>query len=333
MLSDIDQVFPQQELVKQSGASAFEHFKTSLWGAEGIDSQGNKVELGMIAGALVNKEDIEHSLFYPDISFPTNKVKADELIFLSQLPQALSTEAEMMTRYTGKLLGKNQVIQRVHVTGGTTGILIRALRKYKPFTPTYIARAEDQAYLLAVLFSGPKYLRYLHKDGLIMRHDKNAFAEEAVEASELGKLIGDYVRILLFSYYVKALPWSFEEIKNAIDPFTGCFVTKIPVTIVYLRFALKLASFFSENKKEKNQQGFDFLNLGRERLHQTIQEMIKEPNPLIEQFRKQKEAWNLYYQVLEIAEAHLKQSDTFALELQRKAKSLVKACKINFKKS
>lgn len=328
---DLDQIFPQEELVKQSGASALEHFKTPLWGAEGIDSQGNIVELGMIAGALVNKEDIKHSLFYPDVSFPTNDVEADELIFLSQLPQAFSTDAEMMTRYTSELLnGKTQIIQRVHVTGGTNGILVDALRKYKPFTPTFIGRAEDQAYLLSVLFYGSKYLRYVHKDGLIMRHDKKAFAEETIKASALGKMIGDYIRLLLFSYYVSALPWSFEDIKNSIDPFTGCFVTKIPVTIVYLRFSFKLASFFAENRKEKNQQGLELLQNGSKRLHETIQTLIKKPNPLIELFKKEKEGWDLYYNILEIAEDQLRKNDAFALILQKKAKSLIKACQINF---
>lgn len=331
---DLDQVFPQEALVEQSGASAFEHFKTPLWGAEGIDIQGNKVELGMIAGALVNKEDIEHSLFYPDVSFPSDNFEADELIFLSQLPQALSTNAEMMTRYSGESLdGINQVIHRIHVTGGTNGILVDALRKYKPFTPTFIGRAEDQAYLLSVLFDGSKYLRYLHKDGLIMRHDKKAFAEEALKASALSKIIGDYVRILLFSYYVEALPWSLEDIKNAIDPFTGCFVTKMPITVVYLRFAFKLASFFVENRKEQNQQGIEFLDIGSKRLYETIQELTKKPNPLIEQFRKEKRGWSLYYKILEVVEEHLKQNDRFALELKKKAKSLVKSCQINLEKS
>jgi len=328
---DLDQVFPQKKLVEECGASVLDHFKSPLWGAEGIDNQGNKVELGMIAGALVNKEDIDHSLFYPDVSFPPDEVQADELVFLSRLPQALSTEVEMMARYTSDILnGRNQVIQRVHVTGGTTGILIDALRKYRPFTPTFIGRAEDQAYILSVLFSGSPYLRYLHKAGLIMRHDKKAFAGEAIKAAALGKMIGDYIRVLHFSYYVNALPWSFKDIKNVIDPFTGCFVAKIPLTVVYLRFALKLASIFIENSTEKNQEGIEFLKLGTKRLHDTIQKITKQPNPLIEQYQKEKESWNLFYDILDIAEKRLKKNDAFTLELQKNAIALVEACKIDF---
>ncbi|NIM97823.1 MAG: hypothetical protein GTO24_07010, partial [candidate division Zixibacteria bacterium] len=96
---DLDQVFPQKELVEQTGASAFEHFKTPLWGAHGLDSDGQPLRLGMIAGALVNQQDIDESLFTPDVPFPTRPPYPDEYIFFSALPQALSTEAEMMTRY------------------------------------------------------------------------------------------------------------------------------------------------------------------------------------------------------------------------------------------
>ena len=329
---DLDQVFPQKELVEQSGSSAFEHFKTPLWGAEGTDKKGNKVELGMIAGALVNKKDIKKSLFYPDVRFPKEEIKGDKLIFFSLLPQAISTEAEMMTRYTDDAFdAKKQCIQRVHVTGGTCGILIDSLRKYQPFTPTFVGRAEDQAYILSSLFhDSPKNLRYVHKDGLIMRHDKEAFAGEAIKIASMGKLIGDYIRILLFSYYVNALPWTFDDIKNSIDPFAGCFVSKIPLTVVYLRFALKAALFFEDSGKD-TQQGFEFLQVGLRRLYETIQKLTGDTNPLLEQYCREKRGWNLFYNILDVAEKNLKKQDTFAIKLQNKAKSLIKTCKISFK--
>ncbi len=333
---DLDQVFPQKELVEQSGYPAFEHFRTPLWGAEGIDNKGNKIKLGMIAGALVNREDIGISLFTPDVPFPEKEIKGDELIFFSALPQALSTEAEMMTRYTNGLFdGKNRCIQRIHVTGGTSGILINSLRRYRPFTPTFIGRAEDQAYILSVLLDNTqKNLRYVHKAGLIMQHDKEAFAWEAIKMSATGKLIGDYIRILMFSYYVRALPWSFQEIKDIIDPFTGCFVSRIPLTVVYLRFALKAASFFNESSNEssdeKKQQGCDFLQTGIGRLHKTIRSLIKKLDPLTGQFRKEKQAWDMFYDILDRVETGIRRSDPFALELRERAKDLINDCKISF---
>ena len=325
---DLDQVFPQHELVKESGFSALDHFKTPLWGAQGKDEDGNHVELGMIAGALVNQQNIFHSLFTPDVGFPDDAVKGDEWIFFSRLPQALSTEAEMMTRYgNGVLNGRDRCIQRVHVTGGTCGILIKSLRKHRPFTPGFIGRAEDQAYILSVLFQKSMgNLRYVHKDGLIMRHDKEAFAAEAIRSASTGKLIGDYVRILMFSYYAKALPWPVEKIKNCIDPFTGCFASHIPFTAVYLRLALQGASCFNEGNPEG---GDELLQMGTARLHKIIQELDKTPNPLKGRYLAEKKAWNIYYDILDRIEDGLKKGDRFALDMKEKATRLIKECEID----
>jgi hypothetical protein len=266
---DLDQVFPQKELVQQTGASALEHFKSPLWGARGLDSDGQPLELGMIAGALVDQQDISLSIFTPDVPFPKRALSPDEYIFYSTLPQALSTEAEITTRYgTGKLDGKSTCIQRIHVTGGTTGILVDSLRRYRPFTPSFMGRAEDQAYILSVLLNQDRRLGYIHKDGLIMRHDKGAFAQEAIQAAHVGKLIGDYVRILYFSEYAKALTNDVARLKDMVDPFTGCFISKIPISVVYLRFAFKAASFFTDGKGE---QGLQFIQTGAARIMKALE--------------------------------------------------------------
>ncbi|MBW2335134.1 MAG: hypothetical protein JRF06_08630 [Deltaproteobacteria bacterium] len=234
---DLDQVFPQKELVEQTGNSAFEHLKTPLWGAHCIDSDGQPLELGMIAGSLVNQQDIGKSLFTPDVPFPNFSLSPDEYIFFSTLPQALSTEAEMMTRYTkNKLNGKKTCIQRIHVTGGTNGILIDSLRRYRPFTPSFIGRAEDQAYILSMIANPGTKLGYAHKDGLIMRHDKEVCAQEGIQSAYISKIVGDYIRMLYFSAYAKVLTNDVAKLKDTIDPFTGCFISKIPTSVTYLRF-------------------------------------------------------------------------------------------------
>jgi hypothetical protein len=325
---DLDQVFPQDELVEETGASALEHLKTPLWGAKGIDQDGTQVRLGMIAGALVNQKDIAHSLFTPDVGFPNLKIKGDEWVFYSPLPQAISTESEMMTRYTSDILnGRDYCIQRVHVTGGTCGILVESLRRHRAFTPSFIGRAEDQAYLLSVLFEGSEEnLRYVHKDGLIMRHDKEGFASEAIRTSSTGKVVGDYARSLLFSYYADALPWPVQQTKSFIDPFTGCFVSYIPFTIVYLRLALKAASLFKEGKPD---EGLELLQIGTARLFKIIKEIVKHPNSLNERYLYEKRAWGIYYDLLDSVERALKGGDPFALDLRRKAKCLIRDCEIS----
>ena len=86
------------------------------------------------------------------------------------------------------------------------------------------------------------YLRYAHVPGLIMRHDKHAFAGEAIRTAAAGKVVGDYERMLLFSHYAGALPWPIEETHSCLDPFTGCFVLALPFTTALLCLALKALS-------------------------------------------------------------------------------------------
>lgn len=324
---DLDQVFPQIELVEQTGASAFEHLSTPLWGAHGIDWKGQSIELGMIAGALVNKRDIGNGLFTPDVVVPDREIKADEYVFFSVLPQALSSEGEMMTRYRSEELdGQRACTQRIHVTGGVSGILVDALRRHRPFTPSFIGRAEDQAYILSVLFNVPERLRYVHKAGFFMRHDKEAFVREAIKKFHVGKLIGDFVRILNFSAYARNFTDGFFKCKDEVDPFTGCFISRIPISVVYLRFCLKAASFFEEGKQD---QGIEFINEGASRIGRTL-DFIKGPDSQLQQTCKsEREGWNLYYDILSVLETAIKKGDEFALDIKEIAKDIINQCRLN----
>ena len=323
---DLDQVFPQKILVEQSGQSAFEHFMTSLWGAHGTDTRGNPIELGMIAGALVNESDIDKSLFTADVRFPDRPLSPEEHIFFSTLPQAISTEAEMMTRYKNDSFdGVNTCIQRVHVTGGTNGIRVDSLRRHRPFTPSFIGRAEDQAYLLSAINSTGESLAYLHKDGLIMRHDKEAFAQEAIESAEIGRTVGDYVRMLFFTGYAAALPINEKALKEILDPFTGCFISKIPETVVTLRFALKAAMLFRDNQIQK---GLELVKSGTQRISRASEFARGDGSALRLQYQKERHGWNLYYDILDAVEKALEKQDSFALELRVKARSVIQKCAV-----
>jgi len=325
---DLDQVFPQEELAEQTGYSAFDHLKTPLWGSQGIDSFGNKVELGMIAGALVNRNDVKESLFTPDIKVPENGIYGEDLVFFSRLPQAVSTEAEMMTRYEeDKIDGKSYCIQRIHVTGGTTGILVDSLMKHRPFTPAFIGRAEDQAYIMSVLQGGENKLRCLHKSGLVMRHDKDLTNADLLRSAEMDKHIGDYLRILVFSFYARVLPWGISDIKAELDPYTGCFISGIPVTLVYLRFALKAASMIADKSGTDVEQLIDFILNGGERLDRKIRELTSGLNPLIGKFRKEMQGWNLFYDILAMIQKGIAEGDSFALDLREKARALIESCR------
>lgn len=325
---DLDQIFPEKELKNQTGKSAFEHFLTPLWGGKGTDFSGDTVELGMIAGALVNERDIHKGIFTPDVPFESTVPQEPEArFFYSRLLMGFSTETELMTRYREDGIdGKTQCIQRIHVTGGTNGILITHLRKYRPFTPAFIGRAEDQCYILSSLMKeGPK-LAYLHEDGLIMRHDKEAFAMDAIKAASFGSTIGDYIRILFFSKYVEVLTHGeIGKIKNIIDPFTGCFVSKIPVTIVYLRYALKSLDIF---RHRNNADGKEFLRQGRKRITAALQFTEGDFSELSKQLNTEREGWSYYYDILDNFEAAIGASSAKTASIQKNALSILDKCRI-----
>ncbi len=323
---DLDQVFDETHLLAETGLTALQHFKSDLWGADGLDDARNSLHLGMIAGALVNAADIRKSLFTPDVLYPGEPQHADEFVFFSRLPQALSTQAEMMCKYgSPELDGSTSCLQRVHVTGGTNGILIKALRRFRPFTPSFIGRAEDQAYLLSTMTSNQQPLAYLHKAGLIMRHDKELFAREAINAAEIGKLIGDYERILYFSTYARALDNDYRKIKDRVDPFTGCFISSIPKTIVLLRFTFKLLDFL---QRDQLQEAKEFMDIGIPRLTRAMDFCEGENSLLQNQYETERAEWNAYYGALEWLEKGSVERDTLAIRLKRQASRLVRNLQI-----
>ncbi|HLY13089.1 MAG TPA: hypothetical protein VKR24_01965 [Candidatus Limnocylindrales bacterium] len=323
---DLDQVFPEPELITETGRTALQHLETPLWGATGRDSAGRPIELGLLAGALVNASDIGRGLFTPDVAVPTGSLRPSDHAFFSPLPQAISTRAEMSERYDTPLPdGIGSALERVHVTGGTSGILVDALRRHRPFTPTFIGRAEDQAYALSVQGrTGPR-LACLHAAGLIMRHDKEAYAGAAIEASLVGKLVGDDVRILAFSAYARALAAgsgtepTIDSIKALMDPFTGGFISRLPVTVVLLRFALRILEAFSAGGADV---GRAYAELGSQRLAEALTATADTVGvrALIDAERAQ---WDDLYDTLDGLEAALAAGDVEALHLRQRARELI----------
>ena len=326
---DLDQVFPQQVLIAETGRSAFEHLTTPLWGAEAVDAQEREVELGMIAGALVNQKDIAAGLFTSDIPWPAGIPEDEDLIFFKQRPMAVSTRAELMTRYGGsdEPDGVSEALHRIHVTGGTNGIRLDALRRHRPFTPSFVGRAEDQAYLLSVL-QGPENdpaLRYAHASGLIMRHDKGAFAGAAVKAGQAGSYVGDLVRLFVFSAYARVLPGGAERIKALVDPFTGCFITPIPATLALLRLALHLRSKGGGTEEARRA----ILELAERRLEGWVRDPRGMGDAVASRWNKERRAWNAYYDALDNLEHALKNDDHRAEETVRRFREQIGICRIN----
>jgi hypothetical protein len=328
---DLDQVFPQDVLRRETGRSALDHLRSPSWGARALDSEGREIELGMLAGALVNERDIHRGLFTPDVDLPGRPPRMDERLFWSALPQAISTRAEMMERHDGPLDGRRQALERVHVTGGTNGIRVDALRRHRPFTPTFIGRAEDQAYILSDLGRPGPRLAYLHAAGLVMRHDKEAFAGEAIAAAHVGKLIGDDVRILVFSAYADACAGDGRDgsldraaIGRLLDPFTGSFVSDVPVSLVLVRLALRTLGMLEEGESvDARRYAVD----GARRLSDLI-EASAEPDGLLRRLADERRGWDDVYDAIDALEIGLEAGDERAEALRSKAAAIIDACRI-----
>jgi hypothetical protein len=166
-------------------------------------------------------------------------------------------------------------------------------------------------------------LAYLHEAGLIMRHDKKAFAQEAIEAAYIGQHLGDYVRLLYFSAYARVLTGGkIGRLKAIIDPFTGGFVSKIPVTVMYLRFALRAESLFEAGQDKR---GREFVRQGAARLAEALDFVTGENSQLERTYNRERQGWNLFYDILAVIEDGLNDGDAFALALRDKAKRLIES--------
>ena len=229
------------------------------------------------------------------------------------------------------------------MTGGTNGILVDALRRHRPFTPSFVGRAEDQAYLLSVL--GPSdapigerpepRLAYAHAAGLIMRHDKEAFAGEAMAAAEAGKLIGDDVRILQFSALARVITRTAEgetidagwqaarAVKAILDPFTGCFVSRLPVTVVMLRFALRLVQAFDDGR---GTLGLEMAEIGARRLDEALD--FTNGDALRNVVERERAAWSDFYDVLDALEGAIAAGDAFAIDIREQAREIVTGARV-----
>ena len=150
-----------------------------------------------------------------------------------------------------------------------------------------------------------------------MRHDKEAFAQEAMKAAHIGKLVGDYTRILYFSAYSDILAEENSRIKKWLDPFTGCFISRIPITIVYLRFALRAMKFFQAGKSD---DGMAFIKNGTRRIGDTIQFISK---GLESKYRQEHEGWELYYNILQACQKALNSGDEYMIKLKDRAQELI----------
>ena len=323
---DLDQVFPQNILVSDTGCSAFELLASRFWGAQGVDGDGRPVELGLAAGALVNQKDIHRGLFTPDVALPEHPQPPERWVFASRVPQALSTVAEMMVPGSQE---ESHCLSRIHVTGGTSGARVDALRRFRPFSPSFFGRAEDQAFLMSALSrpTSPQ-LAYTHLGGLIMRHDKEAFAQEAMRAAVAGKLVGDLERIVLFSLYGATFPDGVGTAQRDLAPFTGSFVTPLPVSTALLTLALHVVSLAAQETAKRSVAPEKPLRVADKRLLPLLERTSREPDWMAKKIEAERAAWEAFYDALDWLESSAREGLPEATALTQRIQSIIAGTRI-----
>ena len=130
----------------------------------------------------------------------------------------------------------------------------------------------------------------------------------------------------MFSAYAEALPPDIHEIKNSFDPFTGCFISKLPITVTLLRFALKAAALFNEGK---SQEAIEFMRTGIPQLLEALDFTRGRPSVLEQAYKREQQGWQLFYSSLAAVEQALEAGEAWALSVQSAARQIVSECLIN----
>jgi hypothetical protein len=164
-----------------------------------------------------------------------------------------------------------------------------------------------------------------------MRHDKDAFAGESIAAAHIGKLIGDDVRILVFSAYADAaagdgLDGALDRaaIGRLLDPFTGGFVSAIPQTVVLLRLALRTIRMFAAGEVD---HAWEYAIEGARRVDEAL-EVFGDPAVVATRVEAERTAWGQFYDALDSLEGGIAAQEERALELRAKAVEIIDACRV-----
>nr|HID58160.1 hypothetical protein [Desulfobacterales bacterium] len=110
-----------------------------------------------------------------------------------------------------------------------------------------------------------------------------------------------------------------------MDPFTGCFISRIPFTVASLRLAFKGAQLFEE---ERTGEARDLLELGAARLGALAGPLLGGQNPTEDKYWREKRAWDIYYDLLDRIESGLNSGVPFAIDLRERAHGLIETCRI-----
>ena len=334
---DTDQSFPAERFYRETGSCWLESFTLPTLGALARDQNERKIYLGCFAGSLTNLNELIHKddLFLPDIPIPDGPESIPEGeagVFYQGLLQSLVTRGEAFppeVQWRALKILNEYPYMRTFVTGGTTGFLIEALERYAPFVDAHVHRAEDQAFLLSVLFDqyDGEILRYVYFPGLHMIHEKESFASESIKIAEPYKKIHDLERIWSFSHLARALceikGWKFEDVRKTLNFFTASFILPFPGLLALTRFVLSVAGRGGRNREDIIYQKEGVTRLGKiafsqERYYRDTKTRVA----------KQIKAWRFYYDLMIRLRQSAENKDSFALALKKMACEINDNCKL-----
>jgi hypothetical protein len=334
---DTDQSFPAERFYRETGSCWLESFTLHTLGAIAQDQNERNIYLGCFAGSLTNRDELidKDDLFLPDISIPDlpeSIPEGEAGVFYQGLVQSLITRGEAFppeVQWRALKILNEYPYMRTVVTGGTTGFLIEALERYAPFVDVHVHRAEDQAYLLSVLFDeyNGNFLRYLYFPGLHMIHEKESFAAESIKIAEPYKKVYDLERIWSFSFLARALceikGWGFEDVKRSLNFFTASFIQPFPGLLALTRFVLSVAG-----RGGRNREDIIYQKEGLKRLSKIAFSQDRYYRETRTRVAKQIKAWRFYYDLMIRLRESAKKGDPFALALKRKAIEINNNCKL-----
>ena len=97
--------------------------------------------------------------------------------------------------------------------------------------------------------------------------------------------------------------------------------------MLYLRYTLRTAAFFDSIETIQQNEGLEFLKSGSKRLSKLINQITENPNFLKERYQQERKAWDLFYNILDIAEHKLKEGDSFTKKIKERTLKLIAECK------
>ncbi|MCK4389945.1 MAG: hypothetical protein KAV83_06890 [Desulfobacterales bacterium] len=334
---DTDQSFPSERFYRETGSCWLETFTLPTLGGLARDQNERDIYLGCFAGSLTNLNELidKDDLFLPDISMPSvpeSIPEGEAGVFYQRLLQSLITRGEAFppeVQWRALKILNEYPYMRTFVTGGTTGFLIEALERYAPFVDARVHRAEDQAFLLSVLFDqyDGNFLRYLYFPGLHMIHEKQAFISESIKRAEPYKKIYDLERIWNFSYLARVLceikGWNFEDVRKTLNFFSASFIQHFPGLLALTRFVLSVAG-----KEGRNREDIIYQKEGLRRLSKIAFSQEQYYRDTKTRVGKQIKAWRFYYDLMIRLRESAKKKDPFALALRKKASEINNNCKL-----